>query len=40
MNDNFSNFGYAVVGIFIASWIISTVVYRAKRYDELQVSRL
>ncbi|MFT4161657.1 HoxN/HupN/NixA family nickel/cobalt transporter [Shinella sp.] len=39
LNDNFSNFGYAVVGIFIASWIISTVVYRVKRYDQLQVSR-
>ena len=31
--------GYAVVGIFIASWIISTVVYRAKGYDDLRVGR-
>ncbi|HEY4164133.1 MAG TPA: HoxN/HupN/NixA family nickel/cobalt transporter [Dongiaceae bacterium] len=35
MNDNLANFGYAVVGIFIASWIISTVVYRARGYDNL-----
>jgi high-affinity nickel-transport protein len=35
MNDNLANFGYAVVGIFIASWIISTVVYRVKGYDSL-----
>ena len=37
MNNNLANFGYAVVGIFLASWIISTIVYRAKRYDELSV---
>jgi len=36
MNDNLTNFGYAVVGIFIASWIISTVIYKAKRYDSIQ----
>lgn len=39
LNDDLANFGYAVVGIFIASWIISTVVYRAKGYDSLQVSQ-
>lgn len=37
MNDNLANFGYAVVGIFLASWIISIVVYRVKGYDRLQV---
>jgi high-affinity nickel-transport protein len=36
MNDNLANFGYAVVGIFLASWIVSTVVYRARGYDNLQ----
>jgi len=40
MNENLANFGYAVVGIFLASWIISTVVYRAKGYDKLQARRL
>ncbi len=39
MNDNLANFGFAVVGIFLASWIISTLVYRAKGYDKLQVNR-
>jgi high-affinity nickel-transport protein len=37
MNDNLANFGYAVVGIFIASWIVSTVVYRARGYDNLPI---
>ncbi len=35
MNDNLANFGYAVVGIFIASWLISMIIYRAKGYDRL-----
>ena len=26
LNDNLANFGFAVVGIFIASWIVSTLV--------------
>ena len=37
MNHNLANFGYAVVGIFLASWIISTAIYRAKGYDNLTV---
>jgi high-affinity nickel-transport protein len=30
MNDNLANFGFAVVGIFLASWLISTLIYRAR----------
>ena len=36
LNDNLANFGFAVVGIFIVSWIVSTLVYRAKGYDRIQ----
>lgn len=35
LNDNLSSVGYGVVGIFIASWIISIIVYRRKGYDTL-----
>src|SRR3569832_1060904 len=35
LNDNLANFGYAVVGVFMLSWLISTLIYRANRYDEL-----
>jgi nickel/cobalt transporter (NiCoT) family protein len=35
LNDNLTNFGFAVVGIFLMSWVISTLVYRAKGYDSL-----
>jgi high-affinity nickel-transport protein len=39
LNGSLTNFGYAVVGILLFSWIVSIIIYRAKRYDELQVSR-
>ncbi|MDR3472066.1 MAG: HoxN/HupN/NixA family nickel/cobalt transporter [Devosia sp.] len=35
MNGNLTNFGYAVVGVFMLSWIVSTVIYRLKGYDSL-----
>jgi nickel/cobalt transporter (NiCoT) family protein len=37
LNDNLTSFGFAVVGIFLATWVISTLVYRAKGYDRLPV---
>ena len=39
LNDNLVNFGFVVVGIFIASWIVSTLIYRAKGFDSMQVER-
>jgi hypothetical protein len=35
LNASLSTLGYAVVGIFAASWIASSVVYRWKGYDRL-----
>ena len=35
LNDNLTNFGYAVVGVFVLSWIVSTLFYRLKGYDSL-----
>jgi high-affinity nickel-transport protein len=37
INDNFGVLGYIIVGIFVLSWLISFAVYRANRYDEIQV---
>ena len=39
LNDNLANFGFAVVGIFIASWIVSTLIYRANGYDNPQAAQ-
>lgn len=39
LNDNLGNLGFAVVGLFLASWLISTLIYRLKGYDTLQVGQ-
>ncbi len=38
LNDNFGLLGYGIVGIFVVAWAVSWVVYRVKRYDEIEVS--
>ena len=38
LNDNFGTLGYIIIGIFVVSWLVSFVVYRAKGYDRLEVS--
>ncbi len=40
LNDDlvFGLLGYGIVGIFIASWIISVAIYKLKRYDEIEVA--
>jgi high-affinity nickel-transport protein len=35
LNDNFGIVGYLIVGIFIASWVISAAIYRLRGYDRL-----
>ncbi|MDB5415397.1 MAG: nixA [Rubritepida sp.] len=39
LNDNLTHFGFAVVGIFVASWVVSTMIYRAKGYDSLRLQQ-
>ncbi|HYA74595.1 MAG TPA: HoxN/HupN/NixA family nickel/cobalt transporter [Roseiarcus sp.] len=36
LNDNFGALGYVIVGIFVVAWLVSFVVYRLKRYDEIE----
>ncbi len=36
LNGNLTNFGLVIAGIFIASWMLSAAVYRAKGFDELR----
>ncbi len=38
LNDNFSTLGYAIIGIFATSWLVSVIVYRVKRLDEVEVA--
>jgi high-affinity nickel-transport protein len=37
LNDNFGVIGYVIIGIFVLCWIVSFMIYRAKRYDEMEV---
>lgn len=37
LNSNFGLIGVIIIGLFLLSWLISTVVYRVKRYDEIEV---
>jgi len=37
LNDNFGIIGYVIVGVFVASWLLSAAVYRWKRFEELDI---
>jgi high-affinity nickel-transport protein len=37
LTDNFGALGYLIIGIFLASWLVSAVIYRLNRYDEIEV---
>lgn len=33
--DAFNNLGYVIVGLFLVSWLVSTLIYKVKRYDDI-----
>jgi nickel/cobalt transporter (NiCoT) family protein len=37
LNDNFNNLGFAIIGIFFAAWIISYLIYKVKKLDDLEL---
>ena len=37
LNDNFGTLGYFIVGLFAISWIVSIVVYKWRRFDDLEL---
>lgn len=39
LSDNLINLGFVVVGIFIASWVVSALIYRGKGLDDPQVEQ-
>ena len=38
LNENFSGLGFAIIGVFIFAWVISLIVYRYARLDDLDVA--
>jgi nickel/cobalt transporter (NiCoT) family protein len=38
LNDNFGTVGFAIIGLFVLSWIASVIIYRAKGFDRLETT--
>jgi len=37
LNEHFGALGYAIIGVFVVSWLVSLAVYKIKRYDDIEV---
>jgi high-affinity nickel-transport protein len=38
LNDVFGALGFVIIGVFIASWLVSMLIYRLKGYDSIEVA--
>ena len=39
LNANFGNLGFFIIAIFVASWVVSILIYRLNGYDSIEVTR-
>ncbi len=39
LGDHSGSLGFLIIAVFAASWLVSVLVYRWKRYDEIEVTR-
>jgi high-affinity nickel-transport protein len=37
LNDNFNGLGFIIIGVFIAAWVGSVVIYRYRGLDDVEV---
>jgi len=37
LNDNFGTLGYFIVALFALSWIVSIIIYKWRRFDDLEL---
>ena len=37
LNENFGSLGYLIIALFLMSWLVSMLVYKLKRYDEIEL---
>lgn len=37
LNENFGALGFAIIGLFVVSWVVAVIVYRLKGYDEIEM---
>jgi high-affinity nickel-transport protein len=40
LNDGLANFGYLIIGIFVASWLLSYVIYRWQGFDQPAIGQV
>jgi high-affinity nickel-transport protein len=38
INDNFGVLGYMIIGLFLAAWLLSYAIYKAKKLDDLEIT--
>ncbi len=38
LNQNFGIIGFLIIALFLVSWMVSILIYRIKRLDEIQVT--
>lgn len=38
LNENFNNLGFVIIGVFVAAWLASYVIYKMKGFDELEAT--
>jgi nickel/cobalt transporter (NiCoT) family protein len=36
LNENFGPLGFVIVGVFALGWVVSVIIYRIKRFDQLE----
>ena len=39
LNDNFGALGYLIIIVFVASWLVSIVIYRLGQFDRAEIAR-
>ncbi len=38
LNNNFNTIGFFIIGIFLGAWLLSVLIYRLMRYDDLEIN--
>jgi high-affinity nickel-transport protein len=37
LNDNFNNLGFVIIGVFLTAWLVSFLIYKVNRLDEIEL---
>ena len=39
LNESFGELGYAIVGLFVLSWLVSMAVYKWRGFDRIEITQ-